>query len=69
VCTHHRRTQLERAVSELAERDRTIVRLRFVEGWTQRQIREHVGVTQMQISRVLTRIIADLRRAITDGAA
>jgi RNA polymerase sigma-B factor len=52
------------AVRALGERDRLIVELRFFHGWTQQQIAEKIGVTQMQVSRLLNRIIADLRTAI-----
>lgn len=63
------RLMLAKAVRELGERDRTIVRLRFFEGWTQQQIGQEVGVTQMQVSRLLTRILADLRGSISGEAA
>ena len=60
---------LAKAVRDLGERDRTIVRLRFFEGWTQQQIGEAVGVSQMQVSRLLTRILGDLRLSIDGEAA
>ncbi|HSV38994.1 MAG TPA: SigB/SigF/SigG family RNA polymerase sigma factor [Nocardioidaceae bacterium] len=60
---------LAKAVRDLSERDRTIVRLRFFEGRTQQQIGAEVGVTQMQISRLLNRILGDLRESITGRAA
>jgi RNA polymerase sigma-B factor len=60
---------LAKAVRSLSERDRTIVQLRFFEGKTQQQIGEEVGVTQMQVSRLLTRILGDLREAINGQAA
>jgi len=63
------RLMLSKAVRNLGERDRTIVRLRFFEGWTQQQIGEEVGVTQMQISRLITRILGDLRESIEGKAA
>ncbi len=63
------RIMLADAVRNLGERDRTILRLRFFEGWTQQQIGEEVGVTQMQISRLITRILADLKDSITGGKA
>jgi RNA polymerase sigma-B factor len=55
------RVALGPALQRLAPRDRHIVRLRFVEGWTQQQIADDIGVTQMQVSRLLARILADLR--------
>lgn len=54
------------AVRDLGERDRRILRMRFFDDLTQREIAEDVGVTQMQVSRVLTRIFSDLRSAIGD---
>jgi RNA polymerase sigma-B factor len=63
------RLMLTKAVRELDERDRLIVRRRFFDGWTQQQIGEEIGVTQMQVSRLLTRILRDLRQAIEETAA
>ncbi|MGV9880110.1 RNA polymerase sigma factor SigF [Streptomyces sp. NPDC003006] len=48
-------------VAELPERDREILHLRFVEEMTQSQIGERLGVSQMQVSRLLSRTIATLR--------
>ncbi len=53
------------AVRELAPRDRRILELRFFEGWTQEQIAQDIGVTQMQVSRLLSRILKDLRAELT----
>jgi RNA polymerase sigma-B factor len=53
------------ALGTLCERDRLIVERRFVRGWTQERIGRELGVTQMQVSRLLTRITRDLRVAIT----
>jgi RNA polymerase sigma-B factor len=46
---------------QLSERDRRIVYLRFFCEWTQARIAEEFGVTQMQISRLLSRILTRLR--------
>lgn len=54
----------------LTGRERLILELRFCQGLTQREIGEQIGVTQMQISRVLTRVLARMReRMATDPAA
>ena len=50
----------------LSERDRRIVYLRFFREWTQARIAEEFGVTQMQISRLLSRILSDLRDQLGD---
>lgn len=48
-------------VRDLPDRDRRILMLRFFRGWTQQEIAEDIGVTQMQVSRLLSRILTDLR--------
>ena len=53
------------ALERLAPRDRSIVRMRYFQGLTQRDIGERIGVTQMQVSRLLARIMRDLRNMIT----
>jgi RNA polymerase sigma-B factor len=49
---------------QLSERDRRIVYLRFFCEWTQARIAEEFGVTQMQISRLLSRILTGLREEL-----
>jgi RNA polymerase sigma-B factor len=56
------RVVLAPVVRRLSDRDRSILRMRFFDGLTQREIAEAIGVTQMQVSRLLTRIFRDLRR-------
>ncbi|UGT61595.1 SigB/SigF/SigG family RNA polymerase sigma factor [Nocardia asteroides] len=52
---------------ELNERDRLVLRLRFFENYTQSQIAAELGVSQMHISRILSRTLAKLReRALRD---
>lgn len=41
----------------LSDRDRLVLRLRFVDDMTQQEIGGVVGVTQMQVSRILARIL------------
>lgn len=62
------RAVLAPLVAELGERDRQVVRLRFVEGLTQREVGDRIGVTQMQVSRILSRILSDFRVRLTDGS-
>jgi RNA polymerase sigma-B factor len=58
------RVVLAPVVRRLKERDRRILLLRFFHGWTQAEIAAEIGVTQMQVSRLLSRILSDLRRDI-----
>jgi RNA polymerase sigma-B factor len=55
------RVMLTPAVRALPERDREILYLRFFKQQTQAQIAEEIGVTQMQISRILARVLTQLR--------
>lgn len=55
------RATLEPMIASLRERDRLILRMRYVEDWTQQEIADAIGVTQMQVSRLLRRILKDLR--------
>lgn len=54
-------------LAALGSRDRRILELRFVHGWTQKEIGDHIGVSQMQVSRLLTAVLRRLReRLCTD---
>jgi RNA polymerase sigma-B factor len=55
------RIPVRRAIACLSERERRIVYLRFFEERTQSEIAADIGVTQMQVSRLLTRILATLQ--------
>ncbi|GAB3931397.1 hypothetical protein GCM10029976_035350 [Kribbella albertanoniae] len=56
---------LQPILSDLNERERRILHLRFVEGWTQSEIGKDIGVSQMQVSRVLRKTLDDLRTKLT----
>lgn len=58
------------ALSGLSQRDRLILRMRFIEDLTQSQIAGRVGISQMQVSRVLRRSLdrlKDLTQASVDA--
>jgi len=55
------REVLRGLVGELRERDKRILLLRFFRGMTQAEIGEELGLSQMQISRILSKILGDLR--------
>ncbi|GGF41406.1 alternative sigma factor SigF [Marmoricola endophyticus] len=55
-------------IDKLAERDKLIIELRFFHGRTQQEIADEIGVTQMQVSRLLSRIFRELREQITGHA-
>jgi RNA polymerase sigma-B factor len=58
------RVVLGPALRALGERDRTIVAMRFFGQRTQQEIADEIGVTQMQVSRLLSRIFRQLREAV-----
>ena len=55
------RVMLTPAVRALPQREREILYLRFFRQQTQAQIADQVGVTQMQVSRILSRVLLQLR--------
>jgi RNA polymerase sigma-B factor len=57
------RTLLESLMRAVTPREREILRLRFVEDLTQSQIGERIGVSQMQVSRILRGAIVRMRAA------
>ncbi|MFT4081776.1 MAG: sigma-70 family RNA polymerase sigma factor [Nocardioides sp.] len=63
------RMMVEPLLARLSRRDHRIIELRFFHGWNQQRIGEEIGVTQTQVSRLISRIMADLRVALADDAA
>ncbi len=55
------RMSLEAVLATLTPRERTVVGLRFYEGMSQARIGEVIGVSQMQVSRILRDVVAKLR--------
>nr|WP_246033801.1 SigB/SigF/SigG family RNA polymerase sigma factor [Streptomyces hundungensis] len=55
-------------LEELTERERHIVSMRFGLELTQAQIGTELGVSQMQVSRLVSRILAKLRTGMLDDA-
>jgi RNA polymerase sigma-B factor len=58
------RVLLGDAMEVLSTRDREVLRLRFAEDLTQTEISNRIGVSQMQISRIIRQSIAKLRLEI-----
>jgi len=52
---------------ELSARERHVLALRFVQDMTQTQIADEIGVSQMQVSRILRRALARLRERTEAG--
>jgi RNA polymerase sigma-B factor len=58
------RESLKPLLAKLDERDKRILMMRFFRGMTQAQIGDQLGVSQMQVSRLLTRILSELRAGL-----
>jgi len=58
------REALAPLLAKLPERDRTILALRFFDGLTQTEIGHRVGISQMHVSRLLSRTLATLRAGL-----
>lgn len=58
---------LNPVVENLDDRDRRILELRFCSGFTQEEIGNELGVSQMQVSRLLRGILERLRTELTQG--
>jgi RNA polymerase sigma-B factor len=62
------RVLLRRGLEGLAPREREIVRLRYYEGMTQREIARAVGISQMHVSRLIRRSVETMREQIAPVA-
>jgi RNA polymerase sigma-70 factor (sigma-B/F/G subfamily) len=60
------RVVLAPVLRRLSRRDQRILQMRFVEERTQQEIAEAIGLTQAQVSRVLSRILDQLRTGLAE---
>lgn len=63
------RAVLAPALKRLGDRDRRILSLRFLEDRSQEQIGAELGVSQVQVSRLLNRILTELRQDLMPADA
>lgn len=56
---------LKPLIAELPPRDRKILSLRFVANMTQSEIGDELGISQMHVSRLLSRTLVRLRKGLT----
>ncbi|MFE4751174.1 MULTISPECIES: RNA polymerase sigma factor SigF [Streptomyces] len=56
---------LKPLIAELPSRDRQILSLRFVANMTQSEIGDELGISQMHVSRLLSRTLVRLRKGLT----
>ncbi|MFG2784125.1 SigB/SigF/SigG family RNA polymerase sigma factor [Streptomyces prunicolor] len=55
-------------IAELDERERKIIHMRYVEERTQAEIGEELGISQMHVSRLISRMLRRLRAGLLDPA-
>jgi RNA polymerase sigma-B factor len=55
------RVTIARALEHIAPRERTVLQMRFAEDLTQSEIAERIGVSQMQVSRLLRHALEQLQ--------
>jgi RNA polymerase sigma-B factor len=60
------RVALSPLIARFPPRERTILHLRFFEGLTQSEIASRLGISQMHVSRLLARSLAQLRASADD---
>lgn len=58
------RESIKPVIEQLPPREKRILLLRFFRGMTQSQIAEEIGVSQMHVSRLLNRTLAELRTSL-----
>ncbi len=58
------RESIKPLLEALPPREKRILMLRFFGGLTQSQIAEEIGISQMHVSRLLTRTLEQLRRSV-----
>ncbi|MFF2078543.1 SigB/SigF/SigG family RNA polymerase sigma factor [Kitasatospora sp. NPDC058162] len=63
------RTAVRPLLAELPEREQTMLKLRFWDGWTQSQIADRIGVSQMHVSRLLDGTLTRLREQLENEDA
>jgi RNA polymerase sigma-B factor len=62
------RVALSPLIARFPPRERTILHLRFFEGLTQSEIAARLGISQMHVSRLLARSLAQLRASAEDDS-
>lgn len=58
------RLQLRAAIDSLPEREKKIIMLRYFRDMTQSEVAEVIGVSQVQISRIESRVVAEMKEKL-----
>ena len=65
TATDAKREELKTALEALSERDRKIIFLRYFRDKTQSEVAGMIGVSQVQISRIESRILKDFKERMS----
>jgi RNA polymerase sigma-B factor len=68
LATSESRVLLEQCLSLVSEQERQIVELRYFDDLTQAEIGARLGISQMQVSRLLGRVLVRLRQMLASAA-
>lgn len=60
------RMVVERLLERVEPRERLMLRMRFYDEMTQQEIAERLGISQMQVSRLLSRVLTRLRDQVDE---
>ncbi len=63
------RITLERVLAEFTPREQEVVRLRFTDGLTQAEIASRLGISQVQVSRLLRRTLKRMQEKLSPDMA
>ncbi len=66
LATFDDRMVLEQVLDEFSQREQDVFQMRFVEGLKQVEIAERLGISQVQVSRLLRRMITKAREKFED---
>lgn len=58
------RIVLEEAIAEFSEREQTIIKMRFLEGYTQVEIAKKLDISQVQVSRILRKTLMKIQEKL-----
>ena len=60
------RESLKPLLAALDDREKRILQMRFFDNLSQSQIAVELGISQMHVSRILTKVLAQLRTGLVD---
>lgn len=63
------RMMVEQLMKLLDEKEKKLIRMRYYEDRTQREVAEHLGISQVQVSRMEKKILRGLRSHVTRKSA